>query len=148
MLAPLLKNPGVTITSGGTQQLDGRDQDVVTVTVTGSSVTAWLAQAESMAGSAALPVPLPSVAPGMPDIPLTIWIDQQTDQLSKLSTTITGGSSSLTLALTITAHSGSVSIQAPPANQTQDASQLLRMFMRSGGAGGNPFGNLLGSPTP
>jgi hypothetical protein len=148
MLAPLLKNPGVTIASGGTQQLDGRDQDVVTVTVTGSTVAAWLAQAESTAGSAALPVPLPSVAPGMPDIPLTIWIDHQTDQLSKLSTTITEGGSSLTLSLTITAHSGSVSIQAPPADQTQSASQLLQMFMGSGGAGSNPFRNLFGSPTP
>jgi len=148
MLAPLLKNPGLTITSGGTQQLNGRAQNVVTVTITGSTVAAWLAQAESMAGSAALPVPLPSVAASMPDIPVTIWIDQQTNELSKLSTTITDAGSSLTLALTITAHSGSVSIQAPPADQTQDASKLLQMFMGSGGAGGNPFGNLFGSPAP
>jgi hypothetical protein len=144
MLAPFLKDPGVKITSAGVQQLDGRDQDVVTVTLAGSSVAAWLTQAESMAGTSG--VPLPSVAPSMPDIPVTFWIDRASSQLSKVSTTITDSGSTLTVALTIKAHSGTVSIQAPPAGETQDASQLLQMLMGSGGA--NPFGNLFASPAP
>jgi hypothetical protein len=144
MLAPLLKDPGVKITAAGIQQLDGRDQDVVTMTLAGSSIAAWLAQAESMAGTSG--VPLPSIAPSMPDIPVTFWIDRQSSQLSKVSTTITDSGSTLTVALTIKAHSGSVSIQVPPADQTQDASQLLKMLMGSGGA--NPFGNLFPSPAP
>jgi hypothetical protein len=139
MLAPFLKDPGVKITSGGVQQLDGRDQDVVTVTVAGSSVAAWLAQAESMAGTSA--VPLPSLPPTLPDVPVTFWFDHASGQLSKVSTTIADASSTLTVALTIKAHSGTLSIQAPPADQTQDASQLLQMVM---GAGGNPFA----SPAP
>lgn len=144
MLAPFLKDPGVKIASGGVQQLDGRDQDVVTMTLAGSSVAAWLTQAESMAGTSG--VPLPSMAPSMPDIPVTFWIDRQSSQLSKVSTTIADGGSTLTVALTVKAHSGSVSIQAPPADQTQDASKLLQMLMGSGGA--NPFGNLFASPAP
>jgi hypothetical protein len=144
VLAPLLKDPGVAITSGSVQQLDGRDQDVVTVTITGPSLARWLAQAESMAGTSG--VPLPSIAPTMPDVPVTVWIDRQSHQLSKVSTTITDGGSSVTLALTVKAHAGTVSIQAPPADQTQDASQLLQMFMGAGG--GNPFGNLFPSPAP
>ncbi len=144
MLAPFLKDPGVKIASGGVQQLDGRDQDVVTMTLAGSSVAAWLTQAESMAGTSG--VPLPSMAPSMPDIPVTFWIDRQSSQLSKVSTTVADGGSTLTVALTIKAHSGSVSIQAPPADQTQDASKLLQMLMGSGGA--NPFGNLFASPAP
>lgn len=139
MLAPFLKDPGVKITSGGVQQLDGRDQDVVTVTVAGSSVAAWLAQAESMTGASG--VPLPSLPPTMPDVPVTFWFDHQSGQLSKLSTTIADATSTLTVGLTIKSHSGTVAIQAPPADQTQDASQLLQMVM---GAGGNPFA----SPTP
>ncbi len=139
MLAPFLKDPGVKITSGGVQQLDGRDQDVVTVTVAGSSVATWLAQAESMAGTSA--VPLPSLPPTLPDVPVTFWFDHASGQLSKVSTTIAGASSTLTVALTIKAHSGTLSIQAPPAGQTQDASQLLQTIM---GAGGNPFA----SPSP
>ena len=139
MLAPFLKDPGVKITSGGVQQLDGRDQDVVTVTVAGSSVATWLAQAESMAGTSA--VPLPSLPPTLPDVPVTLWFDHASGQLSKVSTTIADASSTLTVALTIKAHSGTLSIQAPPAGQTQDASQLLQMVM---GAGGNPFA----SPSP
>lgn len=139
ILAPFLKDPGVKVTSGGIQQLDGRDQDVVTVTVTGSSVSAWLAQAAAMAGTGA--VPLPSMPATMPDIPVTFLIDHQSSQLSKVSTTFAEGGSSLTLALTIKAHSGSVSIQAPPADQTQDATQLLQMIMAGGGS---PFG----SPAP
>ncbi len=146
MLAPLLKDPGVTITSGGVQQLDGRAQQVVIVTVAGSSVASWLSQAESMAGTSA--VPLPSLPPTMPDIPVTFWIDQQSNQLSKVSTTISDSGSTLTLALTVKAHSGSLAIQAPPAGQTQDASQLLQMLMGSGGSGANPFGNLFASPAP
>ena len=109
------------------------------MTLAGSSVAAWLTQAESMAGTSG--VPLPSVAPTMPDVPVTFWIDRQSSQLSKVSTTITDSGSTLTVALTIKAHSGTLSIQAPPADQTQDASQLLQMVM---GAGGNPFG----SPAP
>jgi len=144
MLAPFLKDPGVKITTAGVQQLDGRDQDVVTITLAGSSVATWLTQAESMAGTSG--VPLPSMAPSMPDIPVTFWIDRQSSQLSKVSTTISDSGSALTVALTIKAHSGSVSIQAPPADQTQDASQLLQMLMGSGGA--NPFGNLFSSPAP
>ncbi len=144
MLAPILKDPGVKITSAGVQQLDGRDQDVVTMTLAGSSIATWLRQAASMAGTSS--VPLPSIAPSMPDVPVTFWIDRQSSQLSKVSTTITDGGSTLTVALTIKAHSGSVSIQAPPADQTQDASQLLKMLMGSGGA--NPFGNLFPSPAP
>jgi len=143
MLAPFLKDPGVKITSAGVQQLDGRDQDVVTITLAGSSVATWLTQAESMAGTSG--VPLPSVAPSMPDIPV-FWIDRESSQLSKVSTTITDSGSTLTVALTIKAHSGTVSIQAPPAGETQDASQLLQMLMGSGGA--NPFGNLFASPAP
>jgi hypothetical protein len=139
MLAPFLKDPGVKITSGGVQQLDGRDQDVVTVTVAGSSVSAWLAQAESMTGTTA--VPMPSLPPTLPDVPVSFWFDHASGQLSKVSTTIADASSTLTVALTIKAHSGTVSIQAPPADQTQDASQLLKMVM---GAGGNPFA----SPAP
>jgi hypothetical protein len=146
MLSPLLEDPGVKISSGGIQQLDGRDQDVVTVTVAGSSVASWLAKAESMAGTSA--VPLPSLAPTMPDIPLTFWIDRQSGQLSKASMTIADSGSSLTLAVTIKAHGGSLSIQAPPADQTQDASQLLQMLMGSGSGGMNPFGNLFSSPAP
>ena len=146
MLAPFLKDPGVKITTAGVQQLDGRDQDVVTMTLAGSSVAAWLTQAESMAGTSG--VPLPSVAPTMPDVPVTFWIDRQTSQLSKVSTTITDNGSTLTVALTIKAHGGSVSIQAPPADQTQDASQLLQMLMGSGSGGANPFGNLFSSPAP
>jgi hypothetical protein len=146
MLAPFLKDPGVKITTAGVQQLDGRDQDVVTMTLAGSSVAAWLTQAESMAGTSG--VPLPSVAPTMPDIPVTFWIDRQSNQLSKVSTTITDSGSTLTVALTIKAHGGSVSIQAPPADQTQDASQLLQMLMGSGSGGANPFGNLFSSPAP
>jgi len=146
MLAPFLKDPGVKITTAGVQQLDGRDQDVVTMTLAGSSVAAWLTQAESMAGTSG--VPLPSVAPTMPDIPVTFWIDRQSNQLSKVSTTITDSGSTLTVALTIKAHSGSLSIQAPPADQTQDASQLLQMLMGSGSGGANPFGNLFSSPAP
>lgn len=141
MLAPLLKDPGVKITSGGVQQLDGRDQDVVTVTVAGASVATWLAQAESMAGTGVGAVPLPSLPPTMPDIPVTFWLDHASGQLSKVSTTIADASSSLTVALTLKAHAGSVAIQAPPADQTQDASQLLQVLM---GAGGNPFA----SPAP
>jgi hypothetical protein len=76
----------------------------------------------------------------MPDLPVTFWIDRQSGQLSKVSTTVTDSGSTLTVALTIKAHSGSLSIQAPPAGQTQDASQLLQMLM----SGGNPFG----APTP
>jgi hypothetical protein len=98
-----------------------------------------------MAGTSA--VPLPSLAPTMPDIPVTFWIDQQSNQLSKVSTTISDSGSTLTLALTVKAHSGSLAIQAPPAGQTQDASQLLQMLMGSGG-GANPFGNLFASPAP
>lgn len=139
MLAPFLKDPGVKITSGGVQQLDGRDQDVVTVTVAGSSVAAWLAQAESMTGASG--VPLPSLPPTLPDVPVTFWFDHASGQLSKVSTTVADATSTLTLALTIKSHSGTVSIQAPPADQTQDASQLLQMVM---GAGGNPFA----SPAP
>jgi hypothetical protein len=139
MLAPFFRDPGVKITSGGVQQLDGRDQDVVMVTVAGSSVSAWLTQAESMAGTSS--VPLPSLPPTMPDIPVTFWLDHASGQLSKVSTTIADGASTLTVALTIKAHGGSVSIQAPPADQTQDASQLLQMLI---GAGGNPFA----SPAP
>ena len=139
MLAPFLKDPGVKITAAGVQQLDGRDQDVVTMTLAGSSIAAWLTQAESMAGTSG--VPLPSIAPSMQDIPVTFWIDRQSSQLSKVSTTISDSGSTLTVALTIKAHSGTVSIQAPPADQTQDASQLLQMVM---GAGGNPFA----SPAP
>lgn len=139
MLAPFLKDPGVKITSGGVQQLDGRDQDVVMLTVAGSSVAAWLTQAESMAGTGSMP--LPSLPPTMPDIPVTFWLDRASGQLSKVSTTIADAASTLTVGLTIKAHSGSVSIQAPPADQTQDASQLLQMVM---GAGGNPFA----SPAP
>ena len=146
MLAPLLQDPGVTITSGGTQQLDGRDQQVLTVTIAGSSVLSWLTKAESMAGTSA--VPLPSLAPTMPDIPVTFWIDQQSTQLSKVSTTISASGSTLPLALTVKAHSGSLAIQAPPAGQTQDASQLLQMMMGSGAGGTNPFGNLFASPAP
>ena len=146
MLAPFLKDPGVKITTAGVQQLDGRDQDVVTMTLAGSSVAAWLTQAESMAGTSG--VPLPSVAPTMPDVPVTFWIDRQSSQLSKVSTTITDNGSTLTVALTIKAHGGSVSIQAPPADQTQDASQLLQMLMGSGSGGANPFGNLFSSPAP
>jgi hypothetical protein len=146
MLAPLLQDPGVTITSGGTQQLDGRDQQVVTVTIAGSSVVSWLTKVESMAGTSA--VPLPSLAPTMPDIPVTFWIDQQSNQLSKVSTTISDSGSTLTLALTVKAHSGSLAIQAPPAGQTQDASQLLHTLMGSGASGANPFGNLFASPAP
>jgi len=146
MLAPFLKDPGVKITTAGVQQLDGRDQDVVTMTLAGSSVAAWLTQAESMAGTSG--VPLPSVAPTMPDIPVTFWIDRQSSQLSKVSTTITDNGSTLTVALTIKAHGGSVTIQAPPADQTQDASQLLQMLMGSGSGGANPFGNLFSSPAP
>jgi hypothetical protein len=63
-----------------------------------------------------------------------------------VSTTITDSGNTLTVALTIKAHSGSVSIQVPPADQTQDAAQLLKMLMGSGGA--NPFGNLFPSPAP
>jgi hypothetical protein len=150
MLSPLLEDPGVKITSSGTQQLDGRNQDVVVLTVTGSSVAAWLQQAESMAGSSGAPMglPLPSIAPSMPDLPVTFWIDSQTGQLSKASTSITDGTSTLSVAVTIKAHSGSVSIQAPPAGETQDASQLLQMLMGSGSGGTNPFGNLFGSPAP
>ena len=139
MLAPFLKDPGVKITSGGMQQLDGRDQDVVMVTVAGSAVAGWLAQAESMTGASG--VPLPSLPPTLPDVPVTFLFDHQTGQLSKVSTTIADASSTLTLGLTIKAHAGAVSIQAPPADQTQDASQLLQMVM---GAGGNPFA----SPAP
>jgi hypothetical protein len=139
ILAPFLKDPGVKITSGGVQQLDGRDQDVVTVTLAGSSVSAWLAQAESMTGTNA--VPMPSLPPTLPDVPVSFWFDHASGQLSKVSTTIADASSTLTVALTIKAHSGTVSIQAPPADQTQDASQLLQMVM---GAGGNPFA----SPAP
>jgi hypothetical protein len=139
MLSQFLKDPGVKITSGGIQQLDGRDQDVLTVTVTGSTVSALVAQAAGMAGSGV--VPLPSVPATMPDIPVTFWIDHQSSQLSKVSTTFADGGSSLTVALTIKAHSGSVSIQVPPADQTQDATQLLQMF---GAGGGLPFG----SPAP
>jgi hypothetical protein len=139
MLAPFFRDPGVKITSGGVQQLEGRDQDVVMVTVAGSSVSAWLTQAESMAGTSS--VPLPSLPPTMPDIPVTFWLDHASGQLSKVSTTIADGASTLTVALTIKTHGGSVSIQAPPADQTQDASQLLQMVM---GAGGNPFA----SPAP
>lgn len=146
MLAPLLKDPGVKITSGASQQLDGRDQEVVTVTVSGSSLATWLTQAETLAGTTG--VPLPSVAPGMPDLPVTFWIDSQSNQLSKVSTTLTDSGSSLTLALTIKAHAGSLSIQAPPAGQTQDASQLLQLLMGSGSGGANPFGNLFASPAP
>jgi hypothetical protein len=148
VLSTLLEDPGVKISSGGIQQLDGRDQDVVTVTVAGSSLAAWLTQAESMAGTTG--VPLPSLAPGMPDLPVTFWIDRQSSQLSKVSTTITDGGSTLTVALTIKAHSGSLAVQAPPADQTQDASQLLQTLMGSGAGagGGNPFGNLFASPTP
>jgi len=146
MLSPLLQDPRVKITSGGIQQLDGRDQDVVTVTVAGSSVASWLAKAESMAGTSG--VPLPSLAPTMPDIPVTFWIDRQSSQLSKVSTTITDSGSTLTLAVTIKPHNGSLSIQAPPADQTQDASQLLQMLMGSGAGGANPFGNLFASPAP
>jgi hypothetical protein len=146
MLAPLMADPGVKIVSGGTQQLDGRDQDVVTMTVAGSSVAKWLASAESMAGTGA--VPLPSLPPTMPDIPVTFWIDRESGQLSKVSTAIADAGSSLTLAVTIRAHSGSLSIQAPPADQTQDASQLLQMLMSSGSGGANPFGNLFASPAP
>jgi len=144
MLAPFLKDPGVKITAAGVQQLDGRDQDVVTMTLAGSSIAAWLTQAESMAGTSG--VPLPSIAPSMQDIPVTFWIDRQSSQLSKVSTTISDSGSTLTVALTIKTHSGSVAIQAPPADQTQDASQLLQMLMGSGGA--NPFGNLFPSPAP
>ena len=75
LLAPFLKDPGVTITSDGVQQLDGRDQDVVTATITSSTVATWMARAESMAGSSG--VALPSIAPTVPDIPVTIWIDRQ-----------------------------------------------------------------------
>ena len=146
MLAPFLKDPGVKVTTAGVQQLDGRDQDVVTMTLAGSSVAAWLTQAESMAGATG--VPLPSVAPTMPDIPVTFWIDRQSNQLSKVSTTITDSGSTLTVALTIKAHSGSLSIQSPLADQTQDASQLLQMLMGSGAGGANPFGNLFSSPAP
>ncbi len=146
VLAPLLKDPGLKITSGGVQQLDGRDQDVVTVTLSAASIASWAAQAEAMAGTSG--VALPSIAPNIPDIPVTVWIDRQTQQLSKISTSITDSGSSLTVAITIKAHSGSVSIQAPPADQTQDASQLLQMFMGSGSGGANPFGNLFGSPAP
>ena len=144
LLAPMLKDPGVKIRSAGVQQLDGRDQDVVTMTLAGSSFATWLTQAESMAGTSG--VPLPSIAPSMPDIPVTFWIDRQSSQLSKVSTTITDSGNTLTVALTIKAHSGSVSIQVPPADQTQDAAQLLKMLMGSGGA--NPFGNLFPSPAP
>ena len=146
MLAPFLKDPGVKITTAGVQQLDGRDQDVVTITLAGSSVATWLTQAESMAGTSG--VPLPSMAPSMPDIPVTFWIDRQSSQLSKVSTTITDSGSTLTVALTIKAHSGSLSIQSPLADQTQDASQLLQMLMGSGAGGANPFGNLFSSPAP
>src|SRR5512140_620010 len=139
MLAPFFKDPGVKITSGGVQQLDGRDQDVVMLTVAGSSVSAFLTQAESMAGTSS--VPLPSLPATMPDIPVTFWLDHASGQLSKVSTTIADASSSLTVALTLKAHAGSVAIQAPPADQTQDASQLLQVLM---GAGGNPFA----SPAP
>ena len=145
VLAPLLKDPGVKITSGGVQQLDGRDQDVVTVTLSGASIAAWAAQAGSMAGTSGLA--LPSIAPNIPDVPVTVWIDRQTQQLSKVITSITESGTSLTVALTIKAHNGNVSVQAPPADQTQDASKLLQMFMGSGG-GANPFGNLFGSPAP
>ncbi len=141
MLAPFLKDPGVKVTSGGIQQLDGRDQDVVNVTVTGSTISALVAQAAGMAGTGA--VPLPSMPATMPDIPVTFWIDHQSSQLSKVSTTFAEGGSSLTLALTIKAHSGTVSIQAPPTDKTQDATQLLQMLM-SGAGGGLPFG----SPAP
>jgi hypothetical protein len=141
MLAPFLKDPGVKVTSGGTQQLDGRDQDVVMVTITGSTVAAFVAQAAAMAGTGA--VPLPSMPATMPDIPVTFWIDHQSSQLSKVSTTFAEGGSSLTVALTIKAHSGTVSIQVPPADKTQDATQLLQMVM-SGAGGGLPFA----SPAP
>jgi len=145
ILAPFLKDPGVVIALGNSQQLDGRDQDVVTMTVAGSTLAAWLTQAESMAGSSGMP--LPSVSPGMPDIPLTFWIDRQSNQLSKVSTTITDGSSTLTVALAIKAHVGTVAIQAPPADQTQDASVLLKSFMGAGD-GTNPFSTLFASPAP
>jgi hypothetical protein len=146
MLAPYLQGSGVKITSGGTQQLDGRDQDVVMVTVSGTTIASWLANLGSMAGSSV--VPLPSLPPTMPDIPLTFWIDHQSNQLSKVSTTIADSGSSLTLALTITAHAGALTVQAPPADQTQDAGKLLQMLMGSGAGGANPFGNLFASPAP
>jgi hypothetical protein len=146
MLAPYLQGSGVKITSGGTQQLDGRDQDVVMVTVSGTTIATWLARLGSMAGSSV--VPLPSLPPTMPDIPLTFWIDHQSNQLSKVSTTIADSGSSLTLALTITAHAGALTVQAPPADQTQDAGKLLQMLMGSGAGGANPFGNLFASPAP
>jgi hypothetical protein len=84
---------------------------------------------------------MPSLPPTLPDVPVSFWFDHASGQLSKVSTTIADASSTLTVALTIKAHSGTVSIQAPPADQTQDASQLLQMVM---GAGGNPFA----SPAP
>ena len=146
VLAPILKDPGVKIEMGAGQQLDGRDQDVVTVTIAGATLSTWITQAASMAGTTG--VPLPSVAPDMPDLPVTFWVDHQSGQLSKVSTTISDSSSTLTVALTIKAHAGSLAIQAPAADQTQDASQLLQMIMGAGGGGANPFGNLFGSPAP
>ena len=146
MLAPYLKDPGVQITSGGTRQLDGRDQDVVLVTVSGTTISSWLATLGSMAGSSV--VPLPSLPPTMPDIPVTFWIDHQSNQLSKVSTTISDSGSTLTLALTITAHAGALTVQVPPADQTQDAGKLLQMLMGSGAGGANPFGDLFASPAP
>ncbi len=146
MLAPYLQNSGVKITSGGTQQLDGRDQDVVVVTVSGTTISSLLATLGSMAGSSL--VPLPSLPPTMPGVPLTFWIDHQSNQLSKVSTTISDSESTLTLALTISAHAGALTVQAPPADQTQDAGKLLQMLMGSGSGGANPFGNLFASPAP
>ena len=146
IFAPFLKDPGVKIEMGSGQQLDGRDQDVVTVTITGATLASWITQAASMAGTTG--VPLPSVAPDMPDLPVTFWVDHQSGQLSKVSTTISDSGSTLTVALTIKAHAGSLAIQAPPADQTQDASQLLQMVMGAGGGGANPFGNLFASPAP
>lgn len=145
VLDPLTKDSGVKITYAGTEQLDGRDQHKITVTVTGASASKFLSEASSLTGGAA---PLPSME-AVPDVTVNVWIDRQSGAFSKATTTISDtAGSSLSIAVTLKAHSGSLSVQAPPADQVQPAEQLLQMFMGLSGSGGNPFGDLFGTPAP
>ena len=144
----LLTDPSVKITYVGTGQLNGRDQNEVAVLVPGKTLATWLSTAESMAGTSGVAgaVPLPSMGT-VPDVTVNVWIDRQSGAFSKASTTLSDSGSTVTIGVTLKSHEGTVSIQAPPADQTQSAEQLLSTLM-GGGSGTNPFGGLSGSPTP
>lgn len=147
MLDPFTKDPGVKVTYAGTEQIDGRDQHKITITVTGASAAKWLSEASSMAGSAAMPLPSMDT---VPDVTVNVWLDRQSGAFTKATSTFSDSAgSSLTIAATLKAHQGTLSVQAPPADQVQPAEQLLQMFLGlSGGGGQNPFGDLFGSPAP